>query len=78
MKPRRFVRPQQEDDFIFPSNFLGGRVTAEESVARLESILTSLIGHRGGGQVPPPNTEKENPKKTLGSLAMPRCCRCGR
>jgi len=46
-----FVRPQQEDDFIFLSNFLGGRVTAEESVARLESILTSLIGHRGGGQV---------------------------
>ena len=47
------MRPQQEDDFIFLSNFLGGRVTAEESVARLESILTSLLGHKGQGQVRP-------------------------
>jgi hypothetical protein len=47
-----FVRPQQQDDFIFLSNFLGSSGTAEESVGRLESILTSLIGHKGQeGQV---------------------------
>jgi len=46
-----FVRPSQQDDFIFLSNFLGGSNTAEESVNRLEGVLTSLLGHKGPGQV---------------------------
>ena len=46
-----FVRPQEQDDFIFLSNFLGSSGTAEDSVGRLENILTSLIGHKGQGQV---------------------------
>ena len=46
-----FVRPHQEDDFIFLSNFLGGSNTAEESISRLEGVLTNLLGHKGPGQV---------------------------
>jgi len=45
------VRPHHREDFIFLSNFLGSSNTAEESIGRLESILTSLIGHKGEGQV---------------------------
>ena len=43
----RLVRPREAEDFIFLSNFLGSNNTAEESIARLESILTCLIGHTG-------------------------------
>ena len=46
-----FVRPSQQDDFIFLSNFLGGSNTAEESISRLEGVLTNLLGHKGPGQV---------------------------
>ena len=46
-----FVRPSHQDDFIFLSNFLGGSNTAEESISRLEGVLTNLLGHKGPGQV---------------------------
>jgi len=38
-----FLRPFQEDDFVFLSNFLGGDRTADQSLQRLEDILTTLI-----------------------------------
>jgi len=41
-----FVRPQEQDDFIFLSNFLGSSNTAEEIISSLESALTVLIGHK--------------------------------
>merc|ERR1712059_198612 len=46
-----FVRPQGEDDFVFLSNFLGSSNTADDSLKRLESILTKLLGYKGQGQV---------------------------
>jgi hypothetical protein len=46
-----FVRPQGDDDFVFLSNFLGGNTTADESLKRLESILTQLLSHKGSGQL---------------------------
>jgi len=38
-----FLRPYLQDDFIFLSNFLGGDRTADQSLQRLEDILTTLI-----------------------------------
>jgi len=38
-----FLRPYESDDFIFLSNFLGGERTADQSLKRLEDILTTLI-----------------------------------
>ena len=47
-----FVKPSQQDDFIFLSNFLGSAsTTAEDSIASLENILTVLISHKGAEQV---------------------------
>ena len=46
-----FVKPTGQDDFIFLSNFLGSSNTAEESISRLESILTVLYNHKGPDQV---------------------------
>ena len=46
-----FVRPQEEQDFLFLSHFLGSSSTAEQGVERLEAILTSLLQHKGTGQV---------------------------
>ena len=47
-----FVKPNQQDDFIFLSNFLGSsNTTAEDSIASLENILTVLISHKGAEQV---------------------------
>ena len=47
-----FVKPSQQDDFIFLSNFLGSAsTTAEDSIASLENILTVLISQKGSEQV---------------------------
>lgn len=47
-----FVKPSQQEDFIFLSNFLGSsNTTAEDSIASLENILTVLISHKGAEQV---------------------------
>jgi len=41
-----FVKAQEQDDFIFLSNFLGSSNTAEAIISSLESALTVLIGHK--------------------------------
>ena len=47
-----FVKPSQQDDFIFLSNFLGSsNTTAEDSISSLENILTVLYSHKGSQQV---------------------------
>lgn len=47
-----FVKPSQQDDFIFLSNFLGSsNTTAEDSISSLERILTVLYSHKGSQQV---------------------------
>jgi len=46
-----FVKPVDDEDFIFLSNFLGSTNTADDSIASLENILTLLINHKGPEQV---------------------------
>jgi len=46
-----FVKPREEEDFIFLSNFLGSTNTAEESISSLENILKVLYSHKGSSQV---------------------------
>jgi len=46
-----FVRPVEDDDFVFLSNFLGSSNTADECISSLETILTVLYGHKGTDQV---------------------------